>query len=112
VAIRKPDWFPEMPKRPRKSRALGFKRSPVPYAHGDHTGPHTGGSSSPVPGSSPGMTRRAVPPRRTGGVAGDRRIKPGDDDPLGEAAAPPVEPYEILEWQRRIFPRLRSNWRR
>jgi hypothetical protein len=112
VAIAKPDWFPELPKRPRKSRAGEAKRSPSPYGESDLIGLHTGSPSSLVPGSGPGLTRRAAPPREAGGVAGDRRVKPGNDDPLGEVAAPPVEPYEIPEWQRLIFPRLRSNWRR
>jgi hypothetical protein len=112
VAIAKPDWFPELPKRPRKSRALGFKRSPAPFVQGDRIRSATEHSSSQIPGSSPGMTRRSVPPREAGGVAGDRRIKSGDDDHLHPAVAPPVESYEIPEWQRLIFPRLRSNWRR
>jgi hypothetical protein len=72
VAIAKPDWFPELPKRPRKSRA--------------------------------GMPRKMVA----------RRMEPrAPASPVPPSPSAPLDaPYEIPEWQRLIYPRLRSNWRR
>jgi hypothetical protein len=80
VAIRKPDWFPEMPKRPRRSLA-GIRRTPAP------TGTDSVAAAPPGP--------------------------PAPPLPQGPPQEPPGEPpYEIPEWQRLIYPRLRSNWRR
>jgi hypothetical protein len=80
VAIGKPDWFPVLPKRPRRSRA-GVRRTPAPTR------------AAPVAAAPPGP--------------------PAPSLPQGPPQEPPQEPaYEIPEWQRRIFPRLRSNWRR
>jgi hypothetical protein len=89
VAIRKPDWFPELPNRPQKSRAGEAKRTECLYEQRDRIGPNTEGSSSP------GSTRRSRLSRGAGEVAGDRRVKPGDDDHL-----------------QRQSPRLKSSWRR
>jgi hypothetical protein len=72
VAIRKPDWFPVLPKRPRRSRAGMRRKAAVVRAD----------PVEPAPPASPA------------------------------ASLPPVETYEIPEWQRLIYPRLRSNWRR
>jgi hypothetical protein len=70
VGEAKPGWFPELPKRPRKSRA--------------------------------GMARRAAV----------KRPEPPMPVPPAPTPAAPEPSYEILEWQRLIYPRLRSNWRR
>jgi hypothetical protein len=71
LGLRRPAWFPVLPKRVRvRSTRDG---------QGDPLSPEIGHSSCPVPGSSPGMTRPSRLPRGEGAVAGDRRVKPGDD---------------------------------
>jgi hypothetical protein len=61
----------------------------------------------PVPPMRPRKSRAGTP--RKPAAARAARVVP-------EAAVPPApaaaEPYEIPEWQRLIYPRLRSNWRR
>jgi hypothetical protein len=71
VGERKPGWFPELPKRPRRSRA-GMRRKMVARRM------ESLATASPVPASP---------------------------------SAPLDAPYDIPEWQRLIYPRLRSNWR-
>jgi hypothetical protein len=73
---RRPDWFPVLPRRVRERRRW------ISGAHGepsDRKSLELGKPSWLIPGSSPGLTRSSRPPREAGGVAGDRRLKPGDD---------------------------------
>jgi hypothetical protein len=62
---RRPDWFPVLPKRVRVCSTRD--------GQGDPLSPEIGNSSWP------GVTRPSRLPRGAGAVAGDRRVKPGDD---------------------------------